>query len=76
MKGLNHKHIHKDIMIRLRLEGKPQTQLAKELGVTANLFQGIVEERGMMLTNYIKLTNWLEKPMEYYITKKLNKYEK
>lgn len=66
---LNHQQLHNDILINLNKKEMFQAELARELEFSEEVLQGIRKERNILLKNYLKIVEWLEKPMDYYITK-------
>ncbi|WP_036384000.1 hypothetical protein [Muricauda sp. MAR_2010_75] len=66
---LDHEKLHRDMLIKLRKEGKTQIQGAKEMGLASSIFQRVWSYKDLKLNTYLALVSWLKKDVSFYLIK-------
>ena len=69
---LDTKKIHRDIIRHLRRNQLTQRQFNEELGIARSTLWRLSQGREITVTTFLKLVQWLEKDINYYIDQSPN----
>jgi len=67
---LDTKKMHRDILRRLNGIDKPQKYLTEKLGISRSTFWRLSNNHEMKVNTFLKLVEWLDKDINYYIITK------